>query len=655
MTRRPRIEDLYAIAVPEQPALSPDRTQVVYVLRTLDRDADTTVRCLWRVGTHAGEPAPFTRGRADAAPAWSPDGTRVAFLRAQDGPPQVWLMPVAGGEPEPLTALPLGAGAPVWSPDGTRIAFAAPVDLWPKDEERKAPIVTDRLGYLADGGGPLGLLKGVRTHLHVVDVATRAVTQLTGGDWFARGPAWSPDGTRLAYIADLRHGDNLTSPVYVTGAVGNQAGEARSGETETVRGDDEEKLTGLIAGVLWTEHGLIATGSATTDRLAHMHLIDGETKKSLTEAIDRNVMPGAPGYPGAAAQVSGADIVFCVRDRGDTHVYKLGPDKQPVPVVAGPGHTVAGMSVVDGTAVVVLATPGSFGELVTVDLATGAQAVRTSHGATLADVEWFPRVEREFTISDGTVVHGWLTAASPQEPKPLLLDVHGGPHNAWNGSADEIHLYHQELAARGWAVLVVNPRGSDGYGEQFWSGALNAWGRADAADLLEPLDTLVDEGVADPRRLAIAGYSYGGYMTCYLTGRDHRFAAAVAGGVVSDLVSMDGTSDDGHYLTRMELGGDPWQRREALAEMSPITRAHEVRTPTLVLQGANDVRCPIGQAQQWFSTLRRRGVPTRLVLYPDASHTFILDGRPSHRVDFNERIVDWLEQHTQPGEGRHGD
>jgi dipeptidyl aminopeptidase/acylaminoacyl peptidase len=274
------------------------------------------------------------------------------------------------------------------------------------------------------------------------------------------------------------------------------------------------------------------------------------------------------------------------------------------------------------------------------------------------------REERVFTISDGTSVHGWLlhgpAAATPQ---PLLLDIHGGPHNAWNGAADEVHLYHHELVNRGWAVLILNPRASDGYGRQFFDAARVAWGEADAKDLLEPIDELVAEGRADPRRLAVTGYSYGGYMTCYLTAHDARFAAAVAGGVVSDLVSMAGTSDLGHIMSDHEHGGQPWDARERYDVMSPFARVADVATPTLILHGAADLRCPVGQAQQWHTALRRRGVPTRIVLYPGASHLFLLpdasplsteDGRPSHRLDYNRRVVDWVVEHAEQlstGEG----
>jgi dipeptidyl aminopeptidase/acylaminoacyl peptidase len=343
-------------------------------------------------------------------------------------------------------------------------------------------------------------------------------------------------------------------------------------------------------------------------------------------------------------------VLFCVRDHGCTHLYATAADgtDAPRPVVTGAGHCVSGLSVARraiGTgdiAVTVLTTPTSFGEIVTVDLATGTKTVRTRHGANLADVELFTRQEREFTISDGTTVHGWLIRdPDATGPRPLLLDIHGG-HSAWNGSADPVRPYHQELAARGWTVLLLNSRGSDGYGERFYTAVLGAWGEADAKDLLEPVDTLVTEQIADGRRLAVTGYSYGGYLTCYLTSRDKRFAAAVASAAITDLTSFAGTTD---YPVATELGGSPWEVRDRYAAMSPLSLVDQVRTPTLLMHGAIDLRCPVGQAQQWHTALRELGVPTRLVLYPNASHALIFDAPPSQRMDYSRRLVEWVEEY----------
>ncbi|MGI6873666.1 serine hydrolase [Amycolatopsis sp. 3B14] len=642
MTRRQRITDLTDLTVPEQPALSPSGDAVVYVLRSSDLAADENVHSLWRADVPAGQARRLTHGRADTAPAWSPDGSRIAFLRAVDGPPQVWLLPAGGGEAERLTSLPLGAGRPVWSPDGTKIAFTAAVDLTP-DEADHAPIVADRLDYHADGAG---VLRGKRAHLHVVDVATGDCRQVTRGDWHAGDPAWSPDGGKLAFAAatgtdrDLAirvpvHVLDVTDPVAAPRAVG--------------------LADGLAAALTWTADGdaLLVVGNQRGPE-GHAGLIriplDGGDPVNLAAALDRNVMPGGPAYPGAWPQLAdeGRSVLFCVRDRGCTHLYSVPVDGgTPRPVLTGAGRTVAGLSVAGAAAAVVLTTPGSYGEIVSLDLSTGAETVLTGH--TPEGIELFTPREREFRISDGTVVHGWLLRdPATTGPAPLLLDIHGGPHNAWQGGADEIHFYHQELVARGWTVLLLNPRGSDGYGEEFFTGVRGGWGAADAKDFLEPLDDLVAEGVADPDRLAVTGYSYGGFMTCYLTSRDDRFAAAVAGGVVTDLTSMAGTSDEGHLLAAHELGALPWDAPEAYAAMSPLAKVDQVRTPTLVLHGGADLLCPVGQAQQWHTALRERGVPTRLVLYPGGAHAFILNGRPSHRLDYNRRVVDWVERHT-PG------
>ncbi len=638
MPPRMTIDDLPAIVVPSQPALSPDGSRVAYVLRTLDREGDRNVDQLWTVPATGGTPRRLTVGGSDTAPAWSPDGTWLAFLR--DG--QVHLLAADGGEPERITDLPLGAGAPVWSPDGSRIAFTSAVDP-AGDQDGTGPLVTTRVDYQADGAGLFG---AVRSQLHVVDLATRTVRQVTDGDHAGR-PAWSPDGRTLAFTRKVGEDSDLTfrTAVHTLDVDDPKAQPVvvalEDGIAGTVSfGNDGESL--LVVG-----HETLALGHA---HLLRVSLADGAVT-DLAGHLDRNVMPGGPAYPGALpVELADGRVLFAVRDQGCSHLHAA-RDGETVPVVAGAGRVVSGLSVAGTTAVVALATPTSYGEIVAVDLETGAETVLTDH---TPDFDLFVREERTFAISDGTEVQAWLVRdpsidVERDGPLPLLLDIHGGPHNAWNAAADEIHVYHQELAARGWAVLLVNPRGSDGYGEEFFDGVRAGWGVKDVHDFLEPLDALVAEGLADPERLAVTGYSYGGFMTCWLTGYTDRFKAAVAGGVVSDLVSMYGHSDDGPLMGRYELGGTPWDAFEEYAAMSPLTHVDQVSTPTLVLHGRDDLTCPVGQAQQWHTSLRERGVATELVLYPDASHVFILLGPPSQRIDYNRRVVAWLDQWVERG------
>jgi dipeptidyl aminopeptidase/acylaminoacyl peptidase len=653
MPRALRVADLAGFEIPDQPTISPDGRSVVYVLRTVDLDGDRYVQTLWSVGIDGSVPRRLTMGPSDASPAFSPDGRRLVFLRFVDGFSQLWLLPIDGGEPEQLTRLPLGAAAARWSPDGTRLAFTAPVDLAAAGlgdgavrRERTAPVVTDRLDYLGDGSGVFG---SVRAHLHVVDVRSGAVRQLTHGDRHAGDPVWSPDGEQLAFGSARSAQSDRTGDagVYVVSL-------AEPSEPARI-GPEPASLIPVVWGK--DEHTLFAVGTAgTPDQPAALLRLRNDEVVSLSESLDRTVMTGGPAYPGGLPQLTSDDsaLLFCARDAGRTGLYRVGVDGGEITALPlGADTVVAALAVATGApcAAVVLAGPDSFGEITLVDLETGTCRELTDYRrASLAGVALHPRVARTFVISDGTVVQGWLTRDDARRgPRPLLLDIHGGPHNAWNAAADEMHVYHQALVARGWSVLTLNARGSDGYGADFYRALTARWGEADAADFREPIDELVAEGIADPARLAVTGYSYGGFMTCYLTSHDNRFAAAVAGGAVTNLVSLAGTSDAGHHIARFEIGATPEEQRERFDRLSPLTRVGQVHTPTLLLHGQADLRCPVGQAQEWFTALRARGIASRLVIYPAASHLFPVNGRPSHRIDYGERVVDWLERYAGHG------
>ncbi|MEU4550085.1 S9 family peptidase [Nonomuraea dietziae] len=599
------LTDLYRIAVPGDPQLRPDGAAVAYTVTTADKDSDENHSEIWLAAPGA-EPRRLTSGPHDLAPRWSPDGRTLAFLRPVDGRPQLHLLPMDGGEPRALTGA--AAGPAVWSPDGSRLAFTAPHG----EPDPNAPVVADTLEYKADGPG---LLRGLRAHVFVVDVATGERAQLTDGDFHAGPPSWSPDGQQLAFVTSMEEDRDLTpaGAVYVVG----------------LEGAEPKRLTepGVIcAGVWWLGERLVVAGFKG-DPIGHTRLFTLEAGglAEVETGLDRNVMLGHSGYPGAPPVLLGDELLFCARDGGLTHLYGA-PGRTKV----GGEHSVSGASVAGGRLAYVAATPSSPG-----DIYLDGERL-TDHA--LPGLELFPLERRLFTAPDGTPVEGFLLRDPERTGAgPLLLDVHGGPHNAWAPVFDGVHLYHQVLAARGWSVLTLNPRGSDGYGEAFYTAAVGAWGLADADDFLAPIDALVAEGVADPDRLAVTGYSYGGYMTCWLSATDGRFKAAIPGGCVSDLTSMSGTSDAGYYMKMFECCGD-------LAAQSPLTRVAAVTAPTLLLHGERDDRCPVGQAEQWFSALRERGVPARLVRYPGASHLFIIEGRPSHRLDYNERIVAWLEQ-----------
>lgn len=617
-------DDLYQIPVPSDPQLSPDGSRVVYVVTVADRGSDRDLGSLWEVPAAGGPPQRVTWDGSCSAPRWSPDGRWLAFLRASDsvqaGAPQLWLLPAGGegrGEARRLTDLPGGAGSPAWSPDSSTLAFEAPA------------------------GGSAG-----RRHLHLVpiegDAPGSGVRQLTAGDFSASAPAWSPDGTELAFTADLRDSRDLRPgpAVYLIAATGGtprQLTGAGASFTATAFSPDGQAL--LLV-------GLERTG------VGHQRLFtlprDGGDPIELAPGFDRNVMIGLPAYPGARPRygADGRQVYFCARDQGRVHVLSVPAAGGEPRLITGGDRVAGGMSIVGGRLAVAAATASSPGEIFLTDLDSGAERQLTDlFAGALPDVQLVPPRPRTFTAPDGTAVHGWiLRGGNATGPSPLLLAVHGGPHNAWGPAFDPAHLYQQALAAEGWTVLCVNSRGSDGYGERFWQALTGGWGRADQQDQLTAVDAVVAEGLADPGKLAVTGYSYGGFMTCWLTAHTDRFAAAVAGGCLSDLVSAVGTSDEGWVIGTLEMGGD----RQLLAELSPLSHVDGVSAPTLLLHGENDAACPVGQAEEWLTALRAREVPAELVRYPGASHEFILDGRPSHRVDYCRRLQAWICRAVRP-------
>lgn len=635
-----QIDDLYRIPTVSEPALSPDGEWVAYVVTTPDRDEDGYQSCIWRVSTSGDQPAQqWTPGPHDGAPRWSPDGRQLAYVAAdKEGVPQLFAMPADGGAAVQLTTLRGGAGDPQWSPDGTKLAVLSRVLL--TEQPPEAPVVLDRLGYKFDGAGLLGLK---RMHLFVVDVEGRTAQQLTAGDFSVNGARWSPDGSTIAYGSEGTPDSDVTgtSAVYAvaaTGGVPRRVTPVEAALSTPVWWPDGSQI--LTAGRERLETGIT--------RLYACAATGGAPKP--VAVLDRNVMVGAPGYAGARPIVSpDGTILFAARDRGCTHVYGATADAPPDKRVGGSDRSISGLSLAAGRMAYVIADPTTNGEIAVATVEGTAERVLTAHCRdALADIELAVPEQRIFTSTDGAEVEGWLLRPHERTgATPLLLDIHGGPHNAWSPVFDGVHLYHQELVARGWSVLILNPRASDGYGEEFYRATVARWGVADESDFLTALDSLVAQGEVDPSRVVVTGYSYGGFMTCWLSARHpKRWAAAVPGGVVTDLVGMAGSADVGRLMAGLEFGGQPWSVPDRYRELSPISYVDAVTTPTLILHGENDDRCPVGQAESWFGALRMRGVPAELVRYPGASHLFILNGRPSHRVDWCRRIVDWATRHT---------
>lgn len=610
VARHPNLDDLGALRSISDVRVAPGGARIAYVVTAPDPLTST----IWIDG------APAAEGRA---PRWLPDG-RLAFVRGND----IRILPAVGESTVHLT-VETGIVEHAWSPDGTKVAYTTMVD----ELEPDAPIVIDKLLFKLDG---FGRLTGRSIDLYVDG------TRLTTAGALVSNATWTADGTQLLFTASLHDDRDL------------------DGASDLFRiaadGGDIERLTawsGAAGAPVVDASGRIAFVGLPESHPMLMNRVwstSGAPDDKPVEAfpdLDRNVLTGGTGYPGAPLQSDGrGGLVLVLRDRGMAPLVRM-TDGERQTLVEGVVSS-ASVDSESGVVAAVVTTVDAPEEVVVTNLDGDAPRRITSlHDDLVQGWTIVPNEERWFTAPDGTALHGWVRIGSGDGPRPLYVDIHGGPHNAWSPVFDGAHLNHHVLVERGWAVLTLNPRASDGYGQAFWAGTGGDWGLADEDDFHAAIDALITEGVADPDRIAVGGYSYGGYMTAWLVGRSDRFKAAIAGGTVSDASAMHGASDVAALSLWREWNGRPWDQPDAYRARSPLTYVDRVTTPTLVLHGEADTRCPVGEAERFFTALRARGVPTQLVLYPGAAHVFIINGSLAQRRDYQQRIVDWLVQHVE--------
>jgi dipeptidyl aminopeptidase/acylaminoacyl peptidase len=648
-------DDLLAFVTVSDVQIAPDGQRVAYVLTGIDAGADEYRGAIWMVARAGGDPVRLSRGPGrDVAPRWSPDGRWLAFLSDRDDRQhfQVYLLPAEGGEPARLTALDGGAGLPVWSPDSTRLCFAArlpteppPGDAAARERWRARPRVVTRASFKVDGAGYRFDTRGQLFVLHVLD---GRVAQVTDGDAENGMPAWSPDGQRLAWVR-ARSGltDYFLTDVWVADAEGGQARRV----TETV---------GRASWPSWSPDGASLACYGTDEQepglgeaLHRVWIVrlSGGPPRCLTAGYDRGAFllaPPAPNTP-PAWSADGTTLTFLAADGGSIHVVRADvADGTVRPVVAG-ARQVGGPSASAGRLAFAVQAPGEPGDVYTA-AGDGTAERRLTHvnAPLLARIALPPVERRRFASPHGGTIDGWLIhPTTGRRPAPLLLHIHGGPHSFAGDVFPHGSFFGPVLASRGWAVLALNPHGSGSYGQRFANAIRGRWGEHDLPEQLAAVDALIADGIVDGDRLAVAGYSYGGYMTAWTIGHTDRFRAAVVGAPVTNLESFHGTSDIGMWFAPWELRGDLAQTREVYRRLSPVTYADRITTPTLILHGEADDRCPIGQGEELYTAILAAGKATaEMVRYPGQSHLFLGSGRPTHRVDYVRRVVEWLERHV---------
>lgn len=628
-----RPEDLTSLHVPGSVTLHGDLL-LVDVARP-DLETDSYLGGLWRL-PQDGPPVPFTFGDRDTAPQISPDGAWVAFLRAKTGgKPQLHVMPTGGGEPRPLTDLPLGAGAPVWAPDSRRIAFVARVPeagRYGTEEDVSAAAEAPRritgFRYRQDG---VGFTLDRQPALFVVNALADIPqpVQLTDGPYSVASPAWTPDGEHVLVSADRDlDGETLHTDLYAVPAAGGapilvvrSAGSA----------DHPVALPGGEVLYLGTAFSGIHSVARNTGLYRAPLRIGGEpaTGTRLTEEESVGIEPMLP-----VAVEDG--VLVTVRVRGAVELRLVPSDAtetplEKLPVVLGERAGVKAFASHGGQIVAVVSTPESPGEVVTPD------RTLTDFSGPLAGVR--PLQEITAVSADGYPVHGWLALPEGEGPHPVLLNVHGGPfaQHGW-GFMDETQVY----AAAGYAVVLPNPRGSAGYGQAHGQAVVGAFGTVDVDDVLALLDAALARPECDDERVGVMGGSYGGFMTSWLAAHHgERFKAAWSERAVNAWDSFTGSSDIGWYFAEAYCGPDVETQRA----MSPLQHADRIDLPFAVVHSEEDWRCPVEQAQRMFVALRRNGVPAEFLLFPGEGHELSRSGRPRHRLQRFEAVLEWWSRH----------
>jgi dipeptidyl aminopeptidase/acylaminoacyl peptidase len=647
------LDDLARLRSVGDPQVSPDGKWVAYTVGTVDAEKDRRDTDLWMVNWDGDQQVRLTAtaDTGESAPRWSPDGKYLSFLATRGDEEekkkgaQVWLLNRLGGEAQKLTDIKGGVSDYAWSPDGKRLVLvlndpdptAEPEKMEGWKRKTKPPIVIDRYRFKQDGQGYLGLL---RRHLSLFDVETRKTEVLTSGQFDEGAPAWSPDGRWIAFVSNRspEPDRNQDTNIYVV--------EAKTGA--------EPKQLTMFAGPdggrpSWSpdgQHIAYVQGDETRfsayqlNKLAVIPLAGG-APRLLTTSLDRGV--SGPFIWTA----DGKHLLFTVADDRITCLARTPVAGGAVEILTTGRRTVSSISRRDdGTFALLSGTANESTEVHALEKGV-LRRLSQQHDALFAELQLGTTEDFTSRSKDGTEVHGLVVkpaSFSTGVKYPMLLLIHGGP----NGQDEHSFSFDRQFfAANGYVVIAVNYRGSSGRGSAFQKAIYADWGNKEVVDLLGAVDHMVASGIADPERLGIGGWSYGGISTDYTIASDPRFKAAVSGASSALQLSMYGSDQ---YIVQYEHElGVPWKTKDLWLKLSyPFFQADRIKTPTLFLSGDRDFNVPTVGVEQMYQALKSLGVDTQLIIYPGQFHGITM---PSYVRDRLERYLAWFNKHLKAGEG----
>lgn len=645
------LDDIFRIKNISNPQISPDGDWIAYVVSTVDQKADRSSSDIWMVSYDGkvDRQITFTPADSETQPRWSPDGRYLSFVSSRPGPnrgSQIWLLDTRGGEARQLTDTKGGIQGYEWSPDSKRLVMVirdpdpdAPVPDAPASATRPPkPIVIDRYRFKQDGQGYL--LSNRKSYVNLFDIETKKFERLTKGRWDESAPTWSPDGTKIAFLSNRKADPDRDTSLQVFVA------EAKPGATEKAVTPVANRVRG--GSLEWSPDGrwlaFLENDEIRFDAYQTPHLAlvrpDGSeapTRLKSVQDIDRGV----------------GDIKFS--DDGSRIHFFITDDRSILPAsarlsggaverMAAPPFVGGSWSWARGRVVMLAGNNDRPNEIYAFE--RGSLRQLTRHNDELfSGLEIPPTEAVEFASPDGMRVGALLTYPAGYQRGtrvPFLLRIHGGPN------AQDQHSFSAErhfFAANGYAVMAVNYRGSSGRGKAFSRAIAADWGNLEVVDLLAGLEHAIKIGVADPDKLGVGGWSYGGILTDYLIAKDDRFKGATSGAGTAFTVSYYGVD---HYINQYDNEiGPPWDPKawETYQKLAyPFLNANRIKTPTLFLGGERDFNVPISGSEQMYQALRSLGVETQLIIYPNENHGI---QRPSYVRDRYERYLAWYDKHVR--------
>ncbi len=631
------IDDLFKIKRVGSPELSPEGEWVAYTVTNTTLKEDKSKTRIWMAPALGGIPLPMTgEGSSANSPQWSPDGKYLSFLASRkEGKSQVWALDRRGGEAQQLTDIPQGVSAYKWSPDGKRLLLSLrdpkPEDLENDEAKKKAkkpePWIIDRLQFKRDRSG---YLDNRHTHFYVFELGAKEPIQITSGEFDDSQPAWSPDGKKIAFVSNRTDNPdgNSNSDIWIVASDNTDKGQTLHQLTHNPGSDSSPAWSPdgkSIAYVTVIEPDIIWYA---TSHLAIISVQEGEPQ-ILTRSLDRNV--SSPRF-----SPDGTSIYFLLEDSAERHLARIGIDgnnlKRPVSGQRSVRSFVLGK---DGQAVLLISDPHIPGEVFVAD-ESELKKITGVNDEFMAGLKLGEVKNIHFNSKDGTEIEGFITLPLGFDPSlryPTLLRIHGGPVSQYDFS---FNFESQLFAANGYVVVRVNPRGSSGYGQQFSLALWQNWGVKDFEDVMAGVDHAIAQGYADPDRLGVGGWSYGGILTNYVITQTDRFKGAITG--ASEVLYVANYGHDHYQLQWEKEMGLPWENREVWERLSPFNRVTSIVTPTLIMGGEKDWNVPILNSEQLYQALKRLGRTTQLVVYPGESHGI---RTPSFQKDRYERYLAW--------------